>query len=98
MDGSGVTVTFGLVAITSATISPTWLFMSVTPHMLDAVLLDLNGLSTAVVIAQAPSGRPGRDRSGCRRSGSWRRPSRLRTGPAYLRAVTPTACGFGWPR
>jgi hypothetical protein len=59
MDGSHVTVTFGLVAITAATISPTWLFISVKPHLLDGVLSDLNGLSVAVVIARAPSVRPG---------------------------------------
>jgi hypothetical protein len=45
IEGSGVTVTFGLSRITSATTTPTWLFISVKPHMLEAVLLDLNGLS-----------------------------------------------------
>src|SRR5580704_11592003 len=95
MDGSHITVTLGLVAITCATISPTWLFISVTPHLLDGVLSDLNGLSVAVVIARAPSGCPGRDRSGCRRNGSWRRPGRPRTGPACARAATTAAAGSG---
>ena len=43
-----VTVTFGLVAMTSATTSPTWLFISVKPHLPDAVLSDLNGDSAVL--------------------------------------------------
>ena len=40
-----MTVTPGLLFIASATTAPTWLFIRVTPHLFDAVLSDLNGLS-----------------------------------------------------
>src|SRR5579863_5192457 len=97
MDGSHITVTFGLVAITWATISPTWLFIRVKPHLLDGVLSDLNGLGATVVIARAPSGRPGVDRSRCRRSGSWPRPGRPRSAAAWPPAATTAAAGCAPP-
>src|SRR5512133_44878 len=59
IDGSGVTETLSLVAMTCAITAPTWLFMSVKPHLLDAVLSDLNGLSAVLndVISGSFSGR-----------------------------------------
>ena len=46
--------------MTWATTAPTWLFISVTPHWLEAVLSDLNGdsavLNLGVVTGPAPSG------------------------------------------
>src|SRR5260370_23153472 len=90
IDGSGVTVTFGLVLMTWAITAPTWLFMSVKPHLLDAVLSDLNGLSAVLkmVTVPAPSVRPGLARTRFRQSGSWRRPGRPRTGAAWNPAAT----------
>jgi hypothetical protein len=37
------------------------LFINVTPHMLDAVLLDLNGLSAVVKVVTAPAPSVSRD-------------------------------------
>src|SRR5689334_23427354 len=56
IDGSGVTVTLSLVSMTCAITAPTWLFMSVKPHLFDAVLSDLNGLSAVLndVISDSP--------------------------------------------
>ena len=61
IDGSGVIVTFSFVPITSATTAPTWLFISVKPHMFDAVLSTLNGLAGGLELAvtgSAPSVSP----------------------------------------
>src|SRR5918998_4771984 len=55
IEGSGVTVTLSLVAITCAIRAPTWLFISVKPHMLEAVLLVLNGLSDDVNVVTGPA-------------------------------------------
>ena len=69
IDGSGVTLTLGLVLITSATTTPTWLFISVKPHMLDAVLSTLERALShreRVVTAPAPSVFPDPGRTECR--------------------------------
>src|ERR1700761_1128914 len=45
--------------MTCATTAPIWLFISVTPHLLDAVLSDLNGLSLVlndVISGSSPIG------------------------------------------
>jgi hypothetical protein len=44
IEGSSVTLTFGLLFITSATTWPTWLFISVTPAMFEEVGSDLNSV------------------------------------------------------
>src|SRR5882757_11301458 len=88
MDGSGVILTLSFVAITSAMIAPTWLFINVKPHMFEAVLLTLNGLSAVlkvVVTGSAPSGYPDSDRPGLRRSGSWPGRDRPRSATAWRR-------------
>src|SRR5215471_2835964 len=97
MDGSGVTVTLGLVAMTWAITAPTWLFMSVNPHLLDAVLSDLNGLSAVlnVVTVPAPPAVPGVCRSGFPRSGSCTHPGHPRIVAASGRAATRSAAGYG---
>ncbi len=61
MDGRCVTFTFGFVPMTRAITAPTWLFISVNPHLPDAVLSDLNGLSAVlnVVTVTTPSVHPG---------------------------------------
>ncbi len=60
MDGRARTDTLSLAAMTWATTAPIWLFISVTPHWLEAVLSDLNGdsavLNLGVVTGSAPSG------------------------------------------
>jgi hypothetical protein len=48
IDGSGVTVTLSSRSSTWAMSAPTWLFIRVNPHMFEAVLSDLNGLSAVV--------------------------------------------------
>src|SRR6266511_1800063 len=69
IDGSGVMVTLSNLPITSATMAPTWLFINVKPHMLDAVLSCLNGLSAVLkvlteVTGPAPSVLADPDRTG----------------------------------
>src|SRR6185369_8773957 len=93
IDGSGVMVTLGLCDMTSATIAPTWLFIKVKPHMFDAVLLALNGLSAVlkVVTGSAPSVSADSARTGCLRNGSWLGRGRPRTAWAWRRAVTTAA-------
>src|ERR1700749_1532957 len=95
MDGRARTDTLPLVAMTWDTTAPIWLFISVTPHWLEAVLSDLNGdsavLNLGVVTGSAPSVRPGAGRSRCRRTGSWRRPGRPRSAAASGRAWTTAA-------
>src|ERR1700735_1889623 len=58
MDGRARTDTLSLAAMTWATTAPIWLFISVTPHWLEAVLSDLNGdsavLNLGVVISCSP--------------------------------------------
>src|SRR5215469_6004814 len=99
MDGRYRTFTFGLVDMTCATTAPTWLFISVKPHWLDAVLSDLNGLSAVlnVVTGPAPSVRLGAGRSRFRRTGSWRRPGRPRSAAASGRAATTAAASCAPP-
>src|SRR3984957_7705097 len=74
IDGRKRTLTLGLVAMTCATTAPIWLFISVTPHWLEAVLSDLYGdsavLNLGVVTGSAPSGLRGGGRRECRRTGS----------------------------
>src|ERR1700677_1740925 len=99
MDGSARTDTLSLVAMTWATTAPIWLFISVTPHWLEAVLSDLNGdsavLNLGVVTAPAPSGHRGGGRGECRRTGSWRRRGRPRTAAAWRRSGTRAAGACG---
>src|ERR1700684_1221485 len=99
MDGSARIVTFGWVAMTCATTAPTWLFIRVTPHWLEAVLSDLYGdsevLNLGVVTGPAPSGRRGAGRSRRRRTGSWRRRGCLRTSAAWRRSATTAAAACG---
>src|SRR5690348_9243551 len=53
MDGRYVTVTLSCRFMTSATTTPTWLFISVTPALPDAVLSALYALSPVVKDALA---------------------------------------------
>src|SRR4051794_5840402 len=91
IEGSGVIVTFSCWPITCATIAPTWLFISVNPHMLDAVLSDLSGLSAVLkplteVTGPAPSVLADPDPTGSRRTGSWRGRDRPRSVAVARRA------------
>src|SRR6185369_16163580 len=58
IEGSGMTRTLGLVFMTSATTLPTWLFISVNPHMFEAVLSDLKVVTVPPLFA--PHGAFGR--------------------------------------
>src|SRR5580704_13765952 len=95
MDGRARTDTLSLAAMTWATTAPIWLFISVTPHWLEAVLSDLNGdsevLNLGVVTGPAPSARRGGGRSGCRRTGPLRRRGCPRSAAAWRRSATTAA-------
>src|SRR6516225_8152317 len=94
IDGSGVIVTLGLCDMTSAIIAPTWLFINVKPHMFDAVLSALNGLSAVlkvVVTGSAPSVSADSAQTGCLRNGSWLGRGRPRSASAWHRAATTAA-------
>src|SRR5262245_38398738 len=100
IDGSGVIVTLGLCDITSATIAPTWLFIKVNPHLFEAVLSALNGLSAVlkvVVTGSAPLVSADRVRRVGRRSGSWPGRARPRSGAAWRRTETRSAAASGPP-
>ncbi|MCO5555079.1 hypothetical protein L7F22_008619 [Adiantum nelumboides] len=76
--------------------APIWLFISVNPHMFDAVLSCLNGESV-LVTASAPRGRRDRDRCRSRRTGSWRGRGSPRTSAAWSPTGTTSAASSGRP-
>src|SRR3954469_22402743 len=104
MDGRYVTVTLSCRFMTSATTTPTWLFISVTPALPDAVLSALYGLSAvlkevlAEVTASAPRGCRDRDRCRSRRTGSSPCRGCPRNAGACGRPPTTGAASCGRPR